>query len=42
MIHLSLVNVYFEDASNKLYKENSDRIQSTIIKFYRSYFDKVF
>ncbi|CAD8102048.1 unnamed protein product [Paramecium sonneborni] len=42
MIHLSLLNEYFSDTSNNLYKENSNRIQSNIIKLYRSYFDKVF
>ncbi|CAD8179362.1 unnamed protein product [Paramecium octaurelia] len=42
MIHLSLLNVYFSDTSNHLYKESSNRIQQNIIKLYRSYFDKVF
>ncbi|CAD8115977.1 unnamed protein product [Paramecium primaurelia] len=42
MIHLSLLNVYFQDTSNSLYKDNSNKIQSSIIKLYRSYFDKVF
>ncbi|CAD8169976.1 unnamed protein product [Paramecium octaurelia] len=42
MVHLSLLSVNFQETSNYLYKENSNRIQSNTIKLYRSYFDKVF